>query len=67
MYTNTVEEMSARLDYIKEIEIYIKHIEKLPPDDRLKLLRLMLDRDKREYTYMVDKYLVDMEDCNGKR
>ena len=67
MYTNTVEEMSARLDYIKEIEIYIKHIEKLPPDDRLKLLRLMLDRDKREYPYMVDKYLVDMEDCNGKR
>ena len=61
MYKDTIQEMSARLDYIKELEIYIKHIEKLPPEDHLKLLKLMLDRDACEYTGYVNLLLVDME------
>lgn len=54
MFNGTVEELNARIDYIKEIKIYIKHLENVHPADRLKLLDLMLDRDKEEYTLSVD-------------
>lgn len=67
MYNHTIEEMSARLDYIKEIKVYIKHLEKLPPADQLKVLKLVLDRDEHEYSEITDKLLTFMERHNDNQ